>query len=123
MPRLAATTTVTQTITIRPSVQRKLLTELRAWAELKEQLDAIEAAMKEHLASVEAVRDELGVPTFDLEGFKVTRVPEGENIKLDKKKLLEAGVSFEQLEAGEVRSARSGYTRITVAKEPPSGGA
>lgn len=118
MPSLNTTATVTTSKEVKLSVRvtRKLLTELRGYAELKAQRNAIDAAMDGHKAAIEALRETTGEQKILLEGFSVALVSPVRS-SLDKKRLLEAGVSMAQIEAGTVTRPTKPYTKVTVPGE------
>ncbi len=76
MPTLTATATVSTTteIQLEPKLARKLRTELRLYAELKTQLEAIEAAMSKHKSAIGLLREETGERSIKLDGFTVSLV-------------------------------------------------
>jgi hypothetical protein len=76
MPKQQQTVTATTTmeITLAPQIRRKLLTELRTYAQLHEQHKALELAMDKIKGKVAAIRDETGEQSLKLEGFTTTLV-------------------------------------------------
>ncbi len=115
MPSLSVTTTTTTTVELRPSLKRKLLTELRAYAELKAQADAIELAMNAHKATIRGLREGTGEKSLELEGFKTTDVT-GETSKLDTKLLLLNGVTMGQINAATITKPKKAYELVTCPK-------
>src|SRR5712664_1151708 len=116
MPTLTATVSTTKEVKLTPRVTRKLLTELKGYAELKAQRNAIDAAMDGHKAAIEKLRDETGEQSIALEGFKVSLVSPVRS-SLDRKRLLEAGVTMAQLESGTVTKPTKPYTKVSVPGE------
>lgn len=115
MPALTATVTATTThqIQLKPTVRRKLLTELKAYAGLKVQRDAIDAAMKNHRGTVEGLLSETGESSLSLDGFKTTLVAPVQK-KLDRKKFIQLGGDIEILNAAHVETSGTPYVKITV---------
>lgn len=118
MPRLQTTVEATTTteVELKPSVRRKLLAELRAYASLKEQRDALSEQMDTKKVAIGAIREATGEQSIALEGFKVTEV-RGVSSKLDKKKLLLQGVTMAQIEAATTTSPKKPYELVTVPGE------
>ncbi len=116
MPTLTATVTSTTELILAPKIKRKLLTELKAYAELKAQRDAIDAALDSHKATIEGLREGTDETSISLEGFKVTRISPTRSI-LDKKKLLAEGVTMGQIQNATVTKATKPYTKVTLPNE------
>mgnify|MGYP001575939095 FL=1 len=118
MPVLAATitTTTSHEVKLKPTLKRKLLTELKTYAELKFQRDAIDQALKGHKGTIEECLGEAGETTLSVEGFKTTMVSPVRSI-LDKKKLIEQGVSTAQIENATVNVTSRSYLKITCPGE------
>lgn len=116
MPTLTATTTQTTEVVLAPRLKRKLLTELRAFQEVKTQISALQNALDAHKVSIEKLRVESGENSLGIEGFKISLVSPVRS-SLDKKRLLEAGVSMAQLEQGTVTKPTKPYTKVTVPGE------
>lgn len=76
MPKLSPTVTVSTTKEVRlePKLRRKLLLELRTYQTLKQTLDATQAAMDKHKATIAELRDSTGEMSIEIEGFKTTMV-------------------------------------------------
>lgn len=113
---LVATATTTKEITLKPQVRRKLLTELHAYQELKQQYKALEFALDAHKATIERLREETGEQSIALEGFKVTQVTQIRST-LDKKLLLEQGVTMGQIENATITKSGRPYTKVTTPGE------
>ena len=111
----SVTTTETRTITIRPTLKKKLLAELRPYAELKAQAKALEHAMTGHKDRVEVIRDEIGEPNLELEGFKISRV-QGDYTSITKELLLQFGIPMSTIEDiwDAARKPKKAFTKITV---------
>jgi hypothetical protein len=111
-PTVTATVTEKRTVTIRPTLRRKLLSELKTYAELHAQKAAIEQAMEKHKAAVETFRAETGEANLEVDGFKIAYV-EGKRTTLSKERLLLLGVSMDVLEEATVTTVNKPYTRIS----------
>lgn len=114
MPGLntTVTTTTKEEVKLKPAVRARLVKSLRVYADLRDQLKVIEAAMDKHKAEIGKIRDEAGVTALAIEGFKVTQVS---NLRttLDKKKLIEMGVTTEMLEEATTTKPGRPYEKIT----------
>lgn len=118
MPKQSTTVTTTTTtqVKLKLSVKRQLLTKLKAYAELKVDLDRIDAEMKELNGGIEALRETTDAQTLDLEGFKVTRVT-GTRHKLNLQKLVAAGCSIAWYNEANEEKPSKPFTKITVPGE------
>ena len=65
--------TTREEVKLRPAVRLKLLKRLKVYAELKQQLKAIEVAMDKEKAEIGKVREEVGVTSLSLDGYKITQ--------------------------------------------------
>jgi len=86
MPKTTVTTV--QEITISPRLQKRLLTELHAYATLSSELKALDEAKKGHSSQVLLLADEVGAEKFDVEGYKVAVVKGARDKRLDKDRLI-----------------------------------
>ncbi len=111
--KIEATTTQTVEIKLKPSLKRKLLNELQAYAALHAQLKAIEAQMAAHKATLEECVIESGEQSIELEGFKTTLVFPVRS-KLDKKLFVQQGGTLAQLENATVSTPSKHYLLVTV---------
>ncbi len=113
MPRasLVATTTTTTKADLSPRLVKKLLVECRSYQKLKEQRDALDAAMDGHKARAAAIRDEAGEKAVKVEGFTVRRV-EPTRSTLDKMKLVELGCAMAWIEEATTTKPTKPYDRI-----------
>lgn len=118
MPTLSqsATVTTTKEIKLAPQLRRKLLTELKAYAELREQSKAIEQAMKKHKSTLDELREKTGEKSLSLDGFKITLV-EPVRTTLDKAALIAAGVTTAQIEEATITRPGKAYAKVTVPGE------
>lgn len=110
--KLQTTVEVTTEIDISPALKRKLMTKLKSYADLKEQRDAIDDAMDADNAEVEEIRAHLGLKTFPIEGFGVTRV-EGTTSKLDHERLVQLGCAMAWIKEATRIAPKKAYTLIT----------
>lgn len=122
MPKLTqtitakATTTTVQAVSLRPRLRAELLNELRSYAVLKVEGDALQIAMDAHKARVREIRETTGEKGFEIEGFKITDVT-GTSSRLDRKKLLKLGVTLAQIEEATVTKPKKSYEKITLPNE------
>jgi len=113
-----ATTVVEHQVKLSPALRRKLLTELRTYAELKSQADVIALAIKKGKDKVESVLGEIGESNLSVEGFKTTLVCAKGSSKLDPMKLVALGVSTDLIKKATVEGApKAPYIKITVPGE------
>lgn len=110
------TATTTHKVALKPTVKRRLLQELKAFAELKGQLKAIEHAMEGHKGAIAAIREETGETTLELEGFKITYVTPTRS-SLDKGLLLAQGVSMAQIEQATTVVPTKPYVKVSLPGE------
>ena len=110
------TTTTTHEVTLKPTLRRRLLTELRTYGELKAQRAALDLAMTKHRSAIEGYLGETGEASLSLEGYKVTLVCPITS-RLDKMKLVEQGVTTAQIEAATVTTPGRSYVKVTVPGE------
>ena len=109
---MTVTTTTKEEIKLKPILRVKLSRRLKVYAELRTQLKALELAMDKEKTEIGKIREQVGVTSLTLDGFKVTEVI---NIRstLDKKKLVELGVTTAQIEQATVTKPGKPYTKIT----------
>lgn len=123
MTKITTTTTVKAEVKIKASVQRKLLTELRAYGELASQKKVIQHAMDGHRERVLVIGDaEVGEKKFEIEGYKVALVTDAMDCRLDKVKLVKALVASGHysveaaqalLEGATTSKPKKAYAKIT----------
>ncbi len=111
--KIAVETTQTIEVKLKPSLKRKLLNELQAYAELHKQLKIIESHMAAHKATLEECVIESGEQSLELEGFKTTMVFPVRS-KLDKKLFVQQGGTLAQLDNATVSTPSKHYLLITV---------
>jgi len=121
-----ATATVTEVhqVKLTPALRRKLLSELRLYAELKLQMDVLKHGMEKAKAKVEGVLGEAGESNLAIEGFKTALICAKGSSKLDPQKLIALGVTTAQIEqATVVGLPKAPYIRIFVPGEREHGDA
>lgn len=116
MPKLAITTTTTTEVVLKPTLKKKLLAELQAYAKLHAQLKCIEAEMETRKTIIGSYREDAGVETLTLDGFHVTRVSGGTRGTLNKMKLLEMGITTEMLEDATDYKPVKPFEKVTCPK-------
>ena len=116
MPTLTATVTTTKDIVLKPALRRKLMTELRAYAAIKDQIAILEHAKDKHKAVIGALRDDTGEQSIALEGFKVTLVAPVRSV-LNKQKLIALGCAAAWLEEATEQKPGRAYNKITLPGE------
>lgn len=114
------TTTTKSEVKIKPRIKVALLAELKAYAELRAQLKGIEAEMDQRKSKIGRFREEIGVSSLELEGYKITQVTSLRS-SLDKAKLIEMGVTTEMLEEATVVKPGKPYERVTCPGEKTYG--
>lgn len=117
---LVATTTTTTEVKLKPTLKRKLLTQLKTYHELKQDLKVIEAAMDRHRAIIEECVIESGEQSLALEGYKTTMVFPIRST-LDKKKLIEQGVTLAQIENATISKPGRHYVKVTCPGDSEKG--
>jgi hypothetical protein len=115
MPKLGVTVTATTKteVKITPTLKRQLLTELKGYAELKAQRDAIDATMKDSRATVEGLMEKVGETSLSVEGFKTTLIAPKRS-HLDVKELVKLGVSTEIIKKATIETTGTPYIKISV---------
>ncbi len=111
--KIEATTTQTVEVKLKPSLKRKLLNELTAYAALHAQLKSIEAQMAVHKTTLEECVIESGEQSLELEGFKATMVFPVRS-KLDKMLFVQQGGTLAQLENATVSTPSKHYLLISL---------
>ena len=117
----ATTTTVTTTIALTPQLKRKVLVELKTFAELSQQMQALKSAMQQRKDRVQALFEEAGefgalTQGISLDGYKAKYVTTIRT-SLDKKALIDLGVTDEMLAEATVSKASRPYLKITAPGE------
>ena len=114
MPGLSLTTVQTVEVSIKPHLKRKLVQELKLVKELKQQREAIDAAIAKHTGSVQGVLEEVGQESVAIEGVGKATMVFGSSKKLDKKLYVRNGGSLADLEAATVETPKKPYCKITL---------
>src|SRR3981189_554713 len=109
---LTMTTTTTTEVVLKPRLKAKLLTKLKAYADRRTRFKALEAEMEAQKGEIGLLREEAGVTTLTLEGFKVTQIC-GLRKTLDQQKLIAMGVSTEMLEEATDTKPNRPYEKIS----------
>src|SRR5579863_308284 len=94
----SVTTTVTKTVKILPSLRRQLLLELAAAQKDKLALSTAEAKWDKRKAKIRELREKTGEEKLEIDGYTISNVT-GTMTQWDEKKMLEAGLSFAQIES------------------------
>ncbi len=117
-PVATTTTTITERVKLTPQLRRKLLAELRMFAELKTQSKALDLAMGKVKTKVEAVLGEVGESNLSVDGFKTCLVCAKGSSKIDPMKLVAQGVTTAQIEKATVVGApKTPYIKISCPGE------
>ncbi len=109
---LTMTTTTTQELVLKPQLKTKLLRKLKAYAELRLQIKALEETLDGYKADIGTMREEAGVQTLSLEGFKVTQIA-GVRKTLNHMKLVAMGVSLEMIDEATESKPNRPYEKIS----------
>lgn len=109
---LTVTTTTTAEVKLKPTLKKKLLTQLKTFHELKQELKVIQAAMDRHKTIIEECVIESGEQSLAIDGYKTTMVFPVRST-LDKKKLIDQGVTLAQIENATVNKPGRHYVKVT----------
>ena len=115
------TTTVTTEVKLSPALRKKVLTELKTFAELHTQQRILKLAMQKSKDTVQQMFEKAGefdalVQGVTLDGFK-TKYVTGIRKILDKGKLIDLGVTVEMLEEATIEKPNAPYLKISVPGE------
>jgi len=117
MPKAMTTTTVTTEVKLSTALRRKVLTELKTFAGLQQQMKVLQVAMQTKKDRVQTLFESAG--EFDaltqgvaLDGFKAKYISSTRKT-LDKKILIGLGVTTEMLEEATVEKPSKPYLKIT----------
>ena len=119
MPSLNSTVIASTTteIQLKPSVRKRLLTELHAYQQMQSTLRELKAKMEVSKAKIGNIREEAGEQSLALEGFTVTLVSPVRS-KLNHKKLIALGCAATWIaEATEITPTKS-YEKVTCPGAP-----
>lgn len=111
-----ATTTTTTEVKMRPELRRKLLANLRAYAELDQQAKPIKLAMDKHKAAIRELRESTGEKKLEIEGFKLTDVA-GESTFFDKDEFVLRGGDLALYNDCLKKKPKKAYEKITLPGE------
>lgn len=117
-PQAKATTTTD--VTIKPDVRRKLMTELRAYADLSQNFKPIKHAMDTHKAKIRELRESTGSAIIEIDGFKIRDVT-STMIKFNPAKFVAAGGSLAMYEDACETKPKKPYEKITMPGEKEYG--
>ena len=115
MPGLSLQGTVATEIQLAPKERVQLLRELKLWAQKKAAIKKLEAEAKELNAKIEALREESGLDTFEIDGYNVTLVAPVRSV-LNEKRLIALGCKAEWITKAVEQVPSTPYTKITVPK-------
>lgn len=113
MAKLQTVATTTTTVKIAPNLRRRLLSELRAYADLKAQIDALKEAADNHKEACRTIREEIGEESLALEGFKLKNVV-GTHVVLNEQKLIALGCAAAWLQEAKESRPKKAYELISV---------
>lgn len=113
MPAATVTTTNKTNVCISGIQKARLLNKLKSRAELQQQLAVLEHAMKRNTDEIEEIRADIGEKSFELDGYRVTRI-EGTYKRFDPKVYLAAGGDLRVYEAALVEKPKKPFTKITM---------
>ena len=109
----ARTTVEVETeVAIEPRLAKKATIHLKIIETLQDTISEAKVALAQEVAHVEKIREIVGVKSFALNGFKVTRVT-GDSTKLDRKKMKAAGVTDAQLANWSTTKPKKAYTLVS----------
>ena len=116
-PRATITVTTVQEVKLATTVRRKVLTELRTYAELATQAAVLKQAMEKakntaHTLLKDAGHEKALEAGMEIDGFKAKLV-KGSRKKLDKGILIQLGVTEEMLEEASPEVPTKPYVLIT----------
>lgn len=100
-------------------MKKKLLLNLKIYQETRAELKAVEARLEAKKVEIGLLREEAGVTTLTIEGFKVTQIT-GLRKTLNPQKLIAMGVSTEMLEEATETKPNRPYEKISVPGEKTS---
>lgn len=110
-------TTQQQDVTIATVTEARLMQRLKAWEQVRQEIAALEQTKAALVAEIEEIRArEVGVASFNVNGFRVTRV-EGTHTTFDKKAFVTLGGDLRLYEAACVTKPKKPYTTIAGPKD------
>lgn len=115
-----ATVSTTKEIRLDPSLRRKLLTKLKTWQTLDQQIKALELAKKKMNKEIGTLRDETGEMSVQLEGFTVTLVAPVRKV-LNEQKLISLGCAAAWIQEATDNVPSRAYDKITPPRAAGAG--
>ena len=115
---ISTTVEVETEVAIEPRLARKAMIHLKIVDQLQETIREAKEALVVEVATIEKIREVVGVKSFALNGFKVTRVF-GDLTKLDRKKMKAAGVTDAQFTDWSTTKAKKAFTKVTAPGAKP----
>lgn len=118
---LTATTTVTTEVKLSPVLRKKVLAELKLFAELQTQQKVLAQAIRHGKDIIQRLFEGAGemdalVQGVVADGFKMKYVT-GTRTILDKGKLIDLGVTVEMLEEATIEKPTASYLKISTPGE------
>lgn len=117
MSKLQTTVVVETELVIEPKLRQRLLVKFRTYADLKMQEKALTIRLDKLKAEIGSIRDEIGVETVEVEGFRDTLVA-GVTSTLNKRKFVELGGSLKMLENAMECKPKKAFEKITIPGAP-----
>ncbi len=114
MPTITTTQTTEVELTVKQ--RQELLSQFRQYQHLKQRADAIKVQMEQVKGKIAGIRDDLGVPSVGLEGFKTTLVA-GTREAFDKEKFIDLGGDLSIYNRSMVTRPTKAYELVTVPDE------
>lgn len=118
MGKLSTVVAAETEVEIEASLKRKAMLRLNVIETLQDTIREAKTALALEVAAVEKIREIVGVKSFALNGFTVTRVT-GDSSRLDRKKMKAAGVTDAQIENWTTTKPKKAYTKVTAPGEKP----
>lgn len=118
MPKLAArpvvTATTTEEVILTPRQQKKLLVELKEYAELESQFYELKEELDGATARIEDIRDAVGAKKVRFEGFSISRVEGNQKIYDWDMAIREGWLTLANIEAMTKSKPKKAYTKVTT---------
>lgn len=115
MPSLSLQGTVETAIDLEPKARVQLLKDLREIAVKRAKIKQLEKEIKVANDKVEAVREESGMDSFEIDGFTVTLVAPVREV-LNEQRLIALGCKVEWLKKATEQVPSQPYTKVTAPK-------
>jgi len=113
--KLQATKTVKQVVKIKPATLTTLRTELKAYAGLKAQLDAIQEKLDAKKEVIGELRESTGEDQLTIDGFSLALVQPVRKV-LNQEKLIALGCAVAWIEEATENKPTAPYEKITCPK-------